>query len=123
MMKLIAFLLLPSLVAAFAPILVGNAVSTEGMQFSTTSLNMVPKFDKTQNKWLPTSPEEESEAGYDIWGSLLRQGPNPFFNRLFRGEEYEQGVLKFMAGDKVDRNTAQAEMDAYLQNPNDWACE
>ena len=32
------------------------------------------------------------------------------------------GVLKFMAKDKVDRNTAQAEMDAYLQNPNDWAC-
>lgn len=28
-----------------------------------------------------------------------------------------------MAGDNVDRNTAQAEMDAYLQNPNDWACE
>ena len=26
-----------------------------------------------------------------------------------------------MAGDKVDRMTAQAEMDAYLANPNDWA--
>ena len=117
MMKLIAFLLLPSWAAAFAPIIVGK------MQFSTTLLNMAPKFDKTQNKWLPTSPEEEPEAGYDIWGSLLRQGPNPFFNRLLRGEEYEQGVLKFMAGDNVDRNTAQAEMDAYLQNPNDWACE
>jgi hypothetical protein len=27
-----------------------------------------------------------------------------------------------MAGDKVDRKTGQAEMDGYLQNPNDWAC-
>ena len=36
---------------------------------------------------------------------------------------HHAGVLKFMAGDKVDRNTAQAEMDAYLQNPNDWACK
>lgn len=26
-----------------------------------------------------------------------------------------------MAGDKVDRMRAQAEMDAYLSNPNDWA--
>jgi hypothetical protein len=25
-----------------------------------------------------------------------------------------------MAGDKVDRKTGQAEMDGYLQNPNDW---
>ncbi|CAJ1951300.1 unnamed protein product [Cylindrotheca closterium] len=82
---------------------------------------MVPKFDPQTRKWSPTSPEEEASAGYDIWGSLLRQGPNPFIQRLFQADEYEQGVLKFMAGDKVDRNTAQAEMDAYLQNPNDWA--
>jgi hypothetical protein len=46
---------------------------------------------KTQNKWLPASPEEGPEGGYDIWGSLLRQGLLPFFTRLFSSEEYEQG--------------------------------
>eukprot|EP00980_Cylindrotheca_fusiformis_P005046 scaffold1069_cov143-Cylindrotheca_fusiformis.AAC.4 len=101
----------------FAPI-----IRTMGTtKSSTLALPMVPKFDPTQEKWVATSPEEGPEAGYDIWGSLLRQGPNPFFQRLFQAEDYNQGVLKFMAGDKVDRNTAQAEMDAYLQNPNDWA--
>jgi hypothetical protein len=26
-----------------------------------------------------------------------------------------------MASENIDRNTAQSEMDAYLENPNDWA--
>mmetsp|Transcript_26767 Transcript_26767/g.34902 ORF Transcript_26767/g.34902 Transcript_26767/m.34902 type:complete len:152 (+) Transcript_26767:2-457(+) len=81
---------------------------------------MAPRFDAKENKWVITSPEEGPDAGYDIWGSLLRQGPSPFISRLLKEEEYEQGVLKFMAGDNVDRNTAQAEMDAYLRNPSDW---
>jgi len=85
------------------------------------ALFMAPRFDAKENKWVVTSPEEGPDAGYGIWGSLLRQGPSPFFNRVFKAEEYDQAVLKFMAGDNVDRNTAQAEMDAYLRNPNDWA--
>ena len=52
---------------------------------------MVPRFDKNEQKWYPTSLEEEASAGYDIWGSLLRQGPNPFIRRLFQPDEYEQG--------------------------------
>jgi hypothetical protein len=92
--------------------------------FATSSLGMAPQFDNKLNKWVATFPEEEGpEAGYDIWGSLVRQGPFPFINRVFKAEEYEKAVLKFMAGDQVDRNTAQAEMDAYLRNPNDWNCE
>lgn len=81
----------------------------------------VPTFDIEQNKWVVTSEEQGPEYGYDIWGSLLRQGPNPVIQRIFRADEYEQAILKFMNGDKVDRMTAQAEMDAYLRNPNDWA--
>jgi hypothetical protein len=82
---------------------------------------MAPRFDIQLNKWVPTSPEEGPEAGYDIWGTAVRHGPIPLFNRVVKADDYEQGVLKFMAGDKVDRMTAQAEMDAYLKNPNDWA--
>ncbi len=82
---------------------------------------MAPRFDKKVNIWVPTSADEGPEAGYDIWGTVIRHGPIPFFNRLVKADEYEQGVLKFMAGDKVDRMRAQAEMDAYLSNPNDWA--
>jgi hypothetical protein len=84
MMKLLTFILLPTLAMSFAP--VSRPVTT-----AASSLDMVPKFDVTQNKWLPTSPEEGPEAGYGILGSLLRQGPIPFFTRLFSSEEYEQG--------------------------------
>lgn len=80
-----------------------------------------PKFDKNINKWVVSSPDEGPEAGYGPLGSLLRQGPLPFFNRVFKADEYEQAVLKFMAGDQADRMRAQAEMDSYLANPNDWA--
>jgi hypothetical protein len=33
----------------------------------------------------------------------------------------KQAVLKFMAGDKCDRQTAMGNMDKYLDNPADWA--
>ena len=102
-------------VSAFAPM-----TRTPGKTTSTL-LHMAPKFDKKLNKWVPSSPEESAAAGYDVWGSLLRQGPTPFFTRIFQAENYDQGVMKMMAGDGLDRNTAQAEFDAYLQNPNDWA--
>jgi len=84
---------------------------------------MAPRYDKTTRKWTPASAEEGPDGGYGVFGSLLRQGPQPFFNRIFKADEYDQAVLKFMAGDNVDRMTAQAEMDAYLRNPTDWACE
>ena len=96
------------------------------MAKSSVSLSMAasyPKFDKAANKWMTTSPEQGPEYGYDLMGTLLRQGPGPAFQRVFKNDDYEQAILKFMAGDKVDRITAQAEMDAYLRNPNDWACK
>jgi hypothetical protein len=86
---------------------------------SSSSLNMVPKF--MGDKWVPQSPEEMPSAGYDILGTLLRQGPEPTLTRIFSPDDYEQAVLKFMATEKCDRNTAQGNMDAYLRNPPDWA--
>jgi hypothetical protein len=81
-------------------------------------LAMAPKYIK--DKWVPQGPNDEPSAGYDIWGTLLRQGPKPALTRMFQADEYEQAVLKFMAGDNCDRNTAQGNMDAYLRNPQDW---
>jgi hypothetical protein len=81
-------------------------------------LARAPKYVK--DKWVAQGPQDEPSAGYDIWGTLLRQGPKPAFTRLFQPDEYEQAVLKFMAGDQCDRNTAQGNMDAYLRNPQDW---
>lgn len=107
------FLTLPLLSAAFS--------LHPARSVSSSALGMAPRYDKQLNRWEITSPEEGPEGGYDIWGTVIRHGPVPLFNRIAKADEYEQGVLKFMAGDKVDRMTAQAEMDAYLANPNDWA--
>ena len=88
---------------------------------SSSSLSMAPRFDKSTQKWIPTSDAEMPSAGYDIWGTLLRQGPKPFVSRLVNPGEYEQAILKLMAGDKIPYIEAQASMDAFLENPNDWA--
>lgn len=83
-----------------------------------TILDMV-KFDG--EKWVTQKPEETSENDYPLINTLLLHGPKPFLTRVFQPDEYEQAILKFMAGDKCDRINAQGNMDAYLQNPNDWA--
>jgi hypothetical protein len=80
---------------------------------------MVPKFNG--NAWEPTKPEEGPSAGYGVTKTLLLHGPLPFYNRVFKADDYEQAVLKFMAGEKCDRIEAQGNMDFYLANPNDWA--
>lgn len=82
---------------------------------------MAPRFDKKTQKWYPTKTEEEAAAGYPIVNTLLLHGPKPFFQRVLRPDDYDQAVLKFMAGDKCSRDVAQGNMDAYLDNPNDWA--
>ena len=54
-------------------------------------------------------------------GSLYRAGPKPFFTRIFNPETYDQAVLKYMAQDgSCDRKEAQGNMDAFLDNPQDW---
>lgn len=106
-----------SLVAPTCTSSQGNPIS-----FSSLSTQLAPTFDKEAAKWIPDSPQEEASAGYGPIGSLLRQGPQPYFQRLFKADDYDQAVLKFMAGEPgLSRDEAQASMDAYLRNPSDWA--
>lgn len=52
----------------------------------------------------------------------IRFGPKPAIIRLINPSDYEQGVLKMMASEKSwDKQEAQGNFDAYLENPNDWA--
>ncbi|CAJ1946224.1 unnamed protein product [Cylindrotheca closterium] len=89
---------------------------------SSTARDMAPKFDPTTQKWIPQNDEEATPA-YGPVGSLIRAGPLPFVQRVLNGEEYEQGVYKMMATEKCDRLEAQGNMDAYLENPQDWAVQ
>jgi hypothetical protein len=61
---------------------------------------MAPKYDKAAQKWTPSKPEEGPEAGYPPINTLLLHGPKPWFQRVFTPNDYEQAVLKYMAGDK-----------------------
>ena len=56
--------------------------------------------------------------GYGPIGSLLRQGPVPFFIRITNPDTYEAAVRKYQAQENCDRITAQANMDAYFQDPS-----
>ena len=64
---------------------------------------------------------EGPSAGYNLIGSLYRAGPVPFFQRIVNADTYEQAVLKYMAQEGCDRKEAQGNMDAFLENPQDWA--
>lgn len=79
------------------------------------------KFDKSTERWIPTT-DDEKNGGYGPFGSLIRFGPKPVIIRLLNTDDYEQGVLKMMATEKSwDKQEAQGNFDAYLENPNDWA--
>uniref|UniRef100_A0A7S1UUM2 PSI-F n=1 Tax=Grammatophora oceanica TaxID=210454 RepID=A0A7S1UUM2_9STRA len=98
-----------------------RTASVQSSSTSSSTLINVVKYDKTEEKWITTDPETEGPAaGYDIFGSLLRAGPKPVFVRIFQSENYEQAILKFMAGDKVGRLEAQANMDQFFENAQDW---
>jgi hypothetical protein len=98
-------------VLGFAPVLKGGVVSKRFM---------VPRYDVQSQRWAPTSPEEEESAGYPSIGSLIRQGPLPFIQRLKEPDSYNQAVLKMMSEREMVYKEAQGNMDAYLANPNDW---
>eukprot|EP00568_Trieres_chinensis_P005714 CAMPEP_0183293256 /NCGR_PEP_ID=MMETSP0160_2-20130417/2011_1 /TAXON_ID=2839 ORGANISM="Odontella Sinensis, Strain Grunow 1884" /NCGR_SAMPLE_ID=MMETSP0160_2 /ASSEMBLY_ACC=CAM_ASM_000250 /LENGTH=200 /DNA_ID=CAMNT_0025454343 /DNA_START=22 /DNA_END=624 /DNA_ORIENTATION=+ len=78
-----------------------------------------PRYDKATQRWEATCTED----GYGPVGSLLRFGPVPFFLRLSDPDKYEQAVLKYQASEKCVRMEAQGNMDAYFENPNDWAIQ
>ena len=71
---------------------------------------MAPRFDPSTQQWYPTKPEEESSAGYGPIGSLIRAGPLPFIQRIINSDNYDQGVLKYMAKEGVSRVEAQGNM-------------
>jgi hypothetical protein len=78
----------------------------------------LPTFNKKTQKW---EPPANPEVGYGLTGTLLRNGPVPFFTRLTNPEDYDQAVMKFQATEQCPRDEAQGNMDAYFENPNDWA--
>lgn len=92
---------------------------TFGKKASTASKLPTPKFNKETEKW-EKSPNDDGENPYDAVGALLRHGPSPFITRFTSAEEYEQGVLKYMAVAKVDRAEAVGNMDAKINNAMDW---
>jgi len=47
----------------------------------------------------------------------------PFLKRLSDEDAYLQAVLKYQAEEKCARAEAQGNMDAYFENPNDWALQ
>lgn len=61
------------------------------------------------------------DEGYGPMGSLVRQGPVPFFIRITKPDTYDAAVSKYMAIEKCNRLTAMANMDAYFMDPNGWA--
>ena len=87
----------------------------------TTSLSMAPRFDKSTNRWFTDVAEEQAGSSYGPIGSLYRAGPKPFLQRVFNADTYDQAVLKYMAQSGCDRKEAQGNMDAFLENPQDWA--
>ena len=100
-----------------------NNAGNDGMIRQATghavALSMVPRFDKSSQKWFPEN-EKDMEGAYGPIGSLIRQGPVPFFKRLTDPELYDQMVLKYQAGEGVGRMEAQGNIDAFLANMNDW---
>ncbi|KAL3933846.1 MAG: hypothetical protein SGARI_003610, partial [Bacillariaceae sp.] len=78
----------------------------------------LPTFNKSTQRW---EKPATAEKGYPIYETLLRNGPVPFFTRLTNADDYEQAVMKFQANEKSSINYAQGNMDAYFENPNDWA--
>jgi len=78
----------------------------------------LPTFDKNTQLW---SPAEGAEEPYSIGRTLLGNGPVPALNRLTSSGDYMQAVYKFQAVEKCTLRYSQGSMDAYLENPNDWA--
>ena len=74
-----------------------------------------PKNTKGGNGKPSYADPEIADIGWGPAGSLIRQGPVPFFIRIVKPETYEAAVSKYMAQEKCDRATAQGNMDAYFQ--------
>lgn len=118
----LAFAVRLVLLLAAAIILKSSSTADALSSRSASSTNNVkasalPTFNAKTQRW---EAGKDAEKGYDVVGTLLRNGPVPTFTRLSSPDDYEQAVFKFQAKEKCDINTAQGNMDAYFENPNDW---
>jgi hypothetical protein len=93
---------------------------TKSTVLRSIDLSMAVRFDKATGKWFTDNPDEMAGSSYGPIGSLYRAGPKPFLQHLLNPETYDQAVLKYMAQDGCDRREAQGNMDAFLENPQDW---
>ena len=73
---------------------------------------------KPQLSIIQMSEEDES---YDAIGTLIRQGPVPYFIRITNPDTYNAAVEKYMMKEGCSKIEAMANMDAYFQDPNGWA--
>jgi hypothetical protein len=64
---------------------------------------------------------ESKTDGYGPVGSLIRQGPVPFFIRVLKPDTYNAAVNKYMKKEGCSRIEAMGNMDAYFMDPNGWA--
>jgi hypothetical protein len=67
--------------------------------------------------------EVEEEKFYDLLGTLVRAGPIPIIFRIFSKSKYEAAVQKFKMREKCSLQEAQANMDFYFRNANDWLAQ
>jgi len=70
---------------------------------------------------LKSDLEPTGDTPYGPFGSLVRQGPVPFFIRLVKPDTYDAAVKKYQALEKCEIRVAQSNMDAYFEDPNGWA--
>ena len=98
------------------------------LHISHTSLQLARKSEpkNTNNRGGNGKPSyadpEIADIGWGPAGSLIRQGPVPFFIRIVKPDTYEAAVSKYMAQEKCDRATAQGNMDAYFQGKSYQTC-
>ena len=97
------------------------SISAFGLGKSKPSAKLpLPTFNKETGRY-EKSPLDDGKYPYDAIGAALRHGPSPFLTRVFNADEYEQGILKYMASAKVERAEATGNIDAKLNNAMDWA--
>jgi hypothetical protein len=122
-MKFLSLLLWLGMLAIALGFMVPDASKVGSTRLGTNKdvyhLFMSPRFDPNGERWYPSTDEEAQEA-YGPVGSLIRQGPKPFLSRYTSADGYEQGVYKMMAQEGWSRLEAQGNMDAFIENPQDW---
>ena len=74
----------------------------------------------SRSRFVLQASKNSDDEGYDIIGTLSRQGPVPALIRIFNSEKYNASVQKYMNKEKCSRIEAMANMDAYFQDPTGW---